>query len=117
MPQRRRMRRNATSYYYVKVYIVPSLLHAGRSDQPKGEVANSTGRKRTPSVSNRLPQGENRGNQRHHEAAQSVCRSLTGNGATREITVKTQDDIEVAICDWLSRFEQEYMGRGDVTGA
>jgi uncharacterized protein YbcI len=27
-------------------------------------------------------------------------------------TVKTQGEIEAAICDGMSRFEQEYMGRG-----
>src|SRR4051794_22728026 len=31
---------------------------------------------------------------------------------TSEIAVKTQGEIEAAICDGISRFEQEYMGRG-----
>ena len=26
--------------------------------------------------------------------------------------MKTQGEIEAAVCDWVSRFEQEYMGRG-----
>ena len=30
----------------------------------------------------------------------------------REAAVKTQGEIEAAICEGLSRFEQEYMGRG-----
>jgi uncharacterized protein YbcI len=29
-----------------------------------------------------------------------------------EVTMKTQGEIEAAICDGISRFEQEYMGRG-----
>jgi uncharacterized protein YbcI len=29
-----------------------------------------------------------------------------------EVTVKTQGEIEAAICEGISRFEQEYMGRG-----
>ena len=29
-----------------------------------------------------------------------------------EVTVKTQGEIEAAICQGMSRFEQEYMGRG-----
>jgi len=29
-----------------------------------------------------------------------------------EVTVKTQGEIEAAICAGLSRFEQDYMGRG-----
>jgi uncharacterized protein YbcI len=33
-------------------------------------------------------------------------------GAMIEVTVKTQGEIEAAICEGLSRFEQDYMGRG-----
>jgi uncharacterized protein YbcI len=29
-----------------------------------------------------------------------------------EVTVKTQGEIEAAVCEGMSRFEQEYMGRG-----
>jgi uncharacterized protein YbcI len=29
-----------------------------------------------------------------------------------EVTMKTQGEIEAAICEGISRFEQEYMGRG-----
>jgi uncharacterized protein YbcI len=29
-----------------------------------------------------------------------------------EVTVRTQGEIEAAICQGMSRFEQEYMGRG-----
>ncbi|HUG91260.1 MAG TPA: DUF2294 domain-containing protein, partial [Planctomycetaceae bacterium] len=31
---------------------------------------------------------------------------------TSEVTMKTQGEIEAAICDGITRFEQEYMGRG-----
>lgn len=34
------------------------------------------------------------------------------NWATLEVAMKTQGEIEAAICDGVSRFEQEYMGRG-----
>src|SRR5437867_12439174 len=30
----------------------------------------------------------------------------------REVTMKTQGEIEATICDGITRFEQEYMGRG-----
>src|SRR5271157_2737330 len=30
----------------------------------------------------------------------------------REVSVKTQGEIESAICEGISRFEQDYMGRG-----
>jgi uncharacterized protein YbcI len=35
-----------------------------------------------------------------------------GNGDTFEATMKTQGEIEAAIAEGISRFEQEYMGRG-----
>jgi uncharacterized protein YbcI len=35
-----------------------------------------------------------------------------GNQATFEVTMKTQGEIEAAICEGISRFEQDYMGRG-----
>ena len=31
---------------------------------------------------------------------------------TRKVNMKTQGEIESAVCDGVSRFEQEYMGRG-----
>jgi uncharacterized protein YbcI len=36
----------------------------------------------------------------------------TGIGHVRGCVVKTQGEIEAAICEGISRFEQEYMGRG-----
>jgi uncharacterized protein YbcI len=33
-------------------------------------------------------------------------------GVTAEVIMKTQGEIEAAICEGISRFEQEYMGRG-----
>lgn len=34
------------------------------------------------------------------------------NRSTLKVSMKTQGEIEAAICDGISRFEQEYMGRG-----
>src|SRR5215218_9421766 len=34
------------------------------------------------------------------------------NSVRFEVIMKTQGEIEAAICDGISRFEQEYMGRG-----
>jgi uncharacterized protein YbcI len=34
------------------------------------------------------------------------------NGATSEVAMKSQGEIEAAICEGISRFEQDYMGRG-----
>jgi len=36
----------------------------------------------------------------------------SGTGRVRAHDVKTQGEIEAAICEGISRFEQEYMGRG-----
>jgi len=33
-------------------------------------------------------------------------------GGCYEMTMKTQGEIEAAVCEGISRFEQEYMGRG-----
>ena len=33
-------------------------------------------------------------------------------GDASEVSMKTQGEIEAAICEGISRFEQEYMGRG-----
>src|SRR5437016_5300254 len=35
-----------------------------------------------------------------------------GNGARFEAAMKTQGELEAAICDGMTRFEQEHMGRG-----
>jgi uncharacterized protein YbcI len=35
-----------------------------------------------------------------------------GNWGTFEVAMKTQGEIEAAICEGVARFEQEYMGRG-----
>jgi uncharacterized protein YbcI len=35
-----------------------------------------------------------------------------GDGTVFEVTMRTQGEIEAAICEGISRFEQEYMGRG-----
>jgi uncharacterized protein YbcI len=39
-------------------------------------------------------------------------RTSTGVRDAFEITMKTQGEIEAAICEGIARFEQEYMGRG-----
>jgi uncharacterized protein YbcI len=36
----------------------------------------------------------------------------TGEGTVFEAAMRTQGEIEAAICEGISRFEQEYMGRG-----
>jgi uncharacterized protein YbcI len=36
----------------------------------------------------------------------------TPNRHTRTLTMKSQGEIEAAICEGISRFEQDYMGRG-----
>src|ERR1700730_1053856 len=33
-------------------------------------------------------------------------------GATFEVAMKSQGEIEAAVCEGISRFEQDYMGRG-----
>lgn len=40
------------------------------------------------------------------------CGLLTGDWITAEAGMKTQGETEAAICEGMSRFEQEYMGRG-----
>jgi len=37
---------------------------------------------------------------------------LTGKSDAFEVTMKTQGEIEAGICEGITRFEQEYMGRG-----
>ena len=39
-------------------------------------------------------------------------RTSEHSGDTSEVTMKTQGEIEAAICEGISRFEQDYMGRG-----
>ena len=39
-------------------------------------------------------------------------RVTDGEGNTVEVTMKTQGEIEAAICQGMSHFEQDYMGRG-----
>ncbi len=38
------------------------------------------------------------------------CR--VGKGGATEVNMKSQGEIEAAICEGITRFEQEYMGRG-----
>src|SRR5258708_4807222 len=45
-------------------------------------------------------------------ACQPPGKPSTGNENTFEVPMKTQGEIEAAICEGMSRFEQEYMGRG-----
>src|SRR5262249_61015666 len=45
-------------------------------------------------------------------AGNRSCRPPTGNSDTFEVAMKTQGEIEAAICEGITRFEQEYMGRG-----
>jgi uncharacterized protein YbcI len=40
-------------------------------------------------------------------AVAGICKELTS-----EVEMKTQGEIEAAICEGISRFEQDYMGRG-----
>jgi len=40
------------------------------------------------------------------------CRPPTETWDSNEIGMKTQGEVEAAICDGMTRFEQEYMGRG-----
>src|SRR5581483_3692567 len=46
---------------------------------------------------------------RAHPDARTVSHTEWG---AFEITMKTQGEIEAAVCEGISRFEQEYMGRG-----
>jgi uncharacterized protein YbcI len=38
--------------------------------------------------------------------------SLTQNCDVIDVAVKTQGEVEAAVCEGIARFEQEYMGRG-----
>src|SRR4029079_84397 len=35
-----------------------------------------------------------------------------GSGVVGEVTMRTQGEVEAAVCEGITRFEQEYMGRG-----
>jgi uncharacterized protein YbcI len=41
-----------------------------------------------------------------------ALRAFERSGDTSEVTMKTQGEIEAATCEGISRFEQDYMGRG-----
>ena len=41
-----------------------------------------------------------------------VCRPAARRVSTSEVQLRTQGEIEAAVCEVVSRFEQEYMGRG-----
>ena len=40
------------------------------------------------------------------------CRLATAHRDFSEVPIKTQGEIQAAICEVIARFEQEYMGRG-----
>src|SRR5271156_2007054 len=40
------------------------------------------------------------------------CGLVPGDGTLQEVAMRTQGEIEAAICEGISRFEQDYMGRG-----
>ena len=44
--------------------------------------------------------------------ADRACGLLTVRWNALRVTMRTQGEIEAAICQGMSRFEQEYMGRG-----
>jgi uncharacterized protein YbcI len=41
-----------------------------------------------------------------------AMKTQTENESASEVAMKTQGEIEAAICEGVSRFEQDYMGRG-----
>src|SRR3989304_584945 len=45
-------------------------------------------------------------------ASAASCPVLASNWASFRVVMKTQGEIEAAICEGISRFEQQYMGRG-----
>jgi hypothetical protein len=45
-------------------------------------------------------------------AAIRRCGAPHCNGGMCEVRVKTQGEIEAAVCEGIARFEQEYMGGG-----
>jgi len=40
------------------------------------------------------------------------CDTTTVSGGVSEVAMRTQGEIEAVICEGISRFEQDYMGRG-----
>ena len=49
----------------------------------------------------------------HRRVRAAACATLVpANGDASEATMKTQGEIEAAVCEGIRRFEQEYMGRG-----
>jgi uncharacterized protein YbcI len=42
----------------------------------------------------------------------SAARFLAQHACRGDVTMKSQGEMEAAVCDGMSRFEQEYMGRG-----
>src|SRR5436190_523795 len=51
-------------------------------------------------------------NNARREAEESYRIEQTSGRNPAEVAMKTQGEIEAAICEGISRFEQEYMGRG-----
>ena len=45
-------------------------------------------------------------------ASVRLCGPPTVNEDTTEVAMRTQGEMEAAICEGISRFEQDYMGRG-----
>jgi uncharacterized protein YbcI len=56
-------------------------------------------------VKKRLTSGQRRGSRFMRQPPRE-------NGALCQVAMKTQGEIEAAICEGVSRFEQDYMGRG-----
>jgi uncharacterized protein YbcI len=46
------------------------------------------------------------------DTSKAAMKSKAGNDADLEAEMNTQGEIEAAICEGVSRFEQDYMGRG-----
>jgi hypothetical protein len=60
-----------------------------------------------------IPEARNQGRRfRHHTQPVVLNGSREGAGALEDVAMKTQGEIEAAVCEGVSRFEQEYMGRG-----
>jgi uncharacterized protein YbcI len=47
-----------------------------------------------------------------HKAADDSSKQIVWNSCQSERAMKTQGEIEAAICEGVGRFEKEYMGRG-----
>jgi len=46
------------------------------------------------------------------DTSKVAMKTQEDNEGTAEVAMKTQGEIEAAICEGVSRFEQDYMGRG-----